>query len=125
MKAKPTPPAEPKRKRGRPPLELDEKVIAGLARIDCTMIEIAAVVGCSVDTLERNYADVIEKNRKDGHASIRRQQYKLAMAGNPTMLIWLGKVQLGQRETVVNEHTGKDGGPIVFADLHRTATEDE
>lgn len=125
MKKPVTKPPATKPKLGRPPLQLDEKIIAGLARIDCTMIEIAAVVGCSVDTLERHFAEVIEKNRKDGHASIRRQQYKLAMAGNPTMLIWLGKVQLGQRETVVNEHTGKDGGPIVFADLHRTATEDE
>lgn len=111
MRKPPAPPPEPKRKRGRPPLELDEKVIAGLARIDCTMIEIAAVVGCSVDTLERNYAEVIEKNRKEGHSSIRRQQYKLAMAGNPTMLIWLGKMQLGQRETVRQEHSGVDGAP--------------
>lgn len=114
-----------KPKIGRPPLEIDEKVVAGLARIDCTMKEIAAVVGCTVQTLENRFLDVIQKNREEGHASIRRQQYKLAMGGNPTMLIWLGKVQLGQRETVVNEHTGKDGGPILFADLHSAAAGDE
>lgn len=32
--------------------------------------------------------------------SLRRAQFELAMKGNPTMLIWLGKQYLGQ-----NEHT--------------------
>lgn len=91
---------------GSPPLDIDPDVVYGLAKIDCTMIEIAAAVGCSVDTLENNYSDVIEKGRRECHRSIRRMQYKSAEEGNVTMQIWLGKVQLGQRETVVNEHTG-------------------
>ena len=97
---------------GRPTLDLDVAQIEELARIDCTMIEIAAAMGCSVDTLENNYSDTIEKGRRDCHRSIRRMQYKSASEGNVTMQIWLGKVQLGQRETTVTEHTGKDGGPI-------------
>jgi hypothetical protein len=37
------------------------------------------------------------------------------MTGNPTMLIWLGKQYLDQKDK--NELTGKDGGPltVVFA----------
>ena len=30
--------------------------------------------------------------------SLRRAQFELAMKGNPTMLIWLGKQYLGQKE---------------------------
>ena len=30
--------------------------------------------------------------------SLRRAQFELAMKGNPTMLIWLGKQYLGQNE---------------------------
>ena len=33
-----------------------------------------------------------------GRTSIRRAQYKAALDGNPTMLIWLGKQLLGQKE---------------------------
>lgn len=102
---------------GAPPLDIDPDQVYELAKIDCTTPEIAAAVGCSEDTLERNFAGMLEKGRRECHRSIRRQQYKLAMDGNPTMLIWLGKVQLGQRETVVNEHTGKDGGPIEVSNL--------
>jgi hypothetical protein len=85
---------------GRKRLELDERQIHALAEIQCTMIEIASVMGCSVDTLERRFADVIKNGRESGKSSLRRMQFKKAMEGNPTMLIWLGKHYLGQKEEV-------------------------
>jgi hypothetical protein len=42
--------------------------------------------------------------------SIRRQQLKLAEAGNATMLIWLGKQVLGQRDKIAQEIKVKDDG---------------
>lgn len=95
---------------GRPKLDIDPAQVEALARIACTTAEIASVIGCSSDTLERRFAAVIEKGRNDGKASVRRMQYKAAMAGNPTMLIWLGKVMLGQKEAI--EHGGIDGAAI-------------
>jgi hypothetical protein len=62
------------------------------------MIEIASVVGCSVDTLEKRFSDLIKKGRESGKASLRRQQWALAQKGDKTMLIWLGKQYLGQRD---------------------------
>ena len=90
---------------GRPRLILDETLIRKLAEIDCTMGEIAACLKCSIDTLERNYAGVINQGREEGKCSLRRAQYKKAMEGNPTMLIWLGKHRLGQKDefTVMSE----------------------
>lgn len=79
---------------------LDERQIKELAEIQCTMGEIASVMGCSVDTLERRYADVIKEGRDKGKSSLRRMQYKKALEGNPTMLIWLGKHYLDQKEAV-------------------------
>ena len=81
-------------------LELDEGQIKKLAEIQCTMAEMASVMGCSVDTLERRYKTVIDDGRNHGKASLRRMQYKKALEGNPSMLIWLGKIYLGQREGV-------------------------
>jgi len=85
-------------KRGRPKLKIDAQQVATLARIQCTMKEIAAVVGCSVKTLERNYVDVIKENQENGKSSLRRAQWKSALGGNVGMMIWLGKQHLGQKE---------------------------
>ncbi len=83
---------------GRPPLEIDESVVEKLASIHCTMEEIASVVGCSVDTLERRFAEVIKVAKDKGKSSLRRYQWEGAQKGNPAMLIWLGKQLLGQKD---------------------------
>lgn len=126
MKAKPMARKDAPKKAGRRPLDIDPAQVEALARIDCTTPEIAAVVGCSEDTLERRFAGNLEKGRREGRASLRRMQYKLAMDGNATMLIWLGKMQLGQRETVRQEHSGVDGAPQkIIVEYADTTTADE
>lgn len=82
---------------GRPLIEIDEHLLGGLARIGCTVEEMASILGCSKDTLERRFAALIEKGRSQMKMSLRRTQLKLAET-NPAMAIWLGKQLLGQRE---------------------------
>lgn len=84
----------------RPRLELDEDQILALAEIQCTYKEMAAVMNCSTDTLKDRYSDLIEKGRENGKSSLRRIQYRKALDGNITMLIWLGKQYLEQKERV-------------------------
>ena len=90
----------------------------------------ALVLGCSPDTLERRFAGVIEKGRADGKSSLKRTQFKVAMGSpavydlegnklqsetlpNPTMLIWLGKIRLGQREVQAHVNvTGMDADDL-------------
>ncbi len=91
---------------GRPTVKIDEGQLEKLAAIDCSFEEMASIVGCSVRTLHRNFDTVIEKGRAHGRASLKRKQFELAMSGNATMLIWLGKVRLGQKERQVVEHSG-------------------
>jgi hypothetical protein len=88
---------------GRPRKKIDEELIKKLARLNCTMIEIGSVVGCSVDTLERRFADIIKTEREIGKSSLRRWQWAAAEKGNTAMLIWLGKQWLGQTDKVQNE----------------------
>lgn len=83
---------------GRPRIELDRDQIMRMASCMCTVEEIAYVMGCSKDTIERNYMDVLEEGRAKGRASLRRKQYEVAMTGDKSMLIWLGKQLLGQSE---------------------------
>lgn len=99
----------------RPFKKLDEDVIKKLAAIHCTMVEIASVCGCSVDTLERNCAELIKKAKDEGKASLRRMQFQAAQSGNNTMLIWLGKQLLDQKDR--NEYSaGQEGFKIIVQD---------
>lgn len=86
---------------GRPfikltPFQLEE--LEKLAAIHCTVEEMATIMGCSKDTLERNYAALIKKGKSAGRASLRRMQYQSAQKGSIPMLIWLGKQLLEQKD---------------------------
>lgn len=91
-----------------------------LCRLQCTEVEIAGWFGISEDTLnrrckekyEQTFAETYKKFSVDGKISLRRLQYKAARKGNATMLVWLGKQALGQRDKLSHEHGGEGGGPI-------------
>lgn len=85
---------------------IDWDLIGQLAKIQCTEEEIAFVLKCSSRTL-RNHAvrtqgctfeDYLEQYRADGRMSLRRKQFEIAMSGDKTLLIWLGKQYLGQSD---------------------------
>ncbi len=101
----------------RPPKKIDPRQVRTLARICCTMEEIGAVVGCSVDTLERRFADIIKSERECGRMSLRRSQWKKALAGHPTMLIWLGKQELGQVDKQAIDLDFRDVASLTDAEL--------
>jgi hypothetical protein len=85
----------------RPKRTLDVRqleTLKALAAIGCTVPEMAQVMGVSKRTLERSYLEKIEAGRLERNVSLRRKQYQLAMQGDKTMLIWLGKQLLGQGE---------------------------
>jgi hypothetical protein len=84
----------------RPKKQIDPKLVQDLAAIGCKTTEIATILGVSVDTLDRRFADEMEKGRSNLRASLRRWQLEAAKKGNVAMLIWLGKQMLGQTEKV-------------------------
>lgn len=98
---------------GRPKKEIDTDQFEKLCYLQCTLAEIASFFECSEDTIEnwckRTYADENDKpmtfsevykiHSAGGKISIRRWQFKMA-EHNPGMAMFLGKVLLGQRETV-------------------------
>jgi len=90
---------------GRPRIEIDIENLRGLAVIHCTQDEIAAVLKISTSTLDRMLADkdgkywcAYKEGLASGKKSLRRAQVAAAMKGNSTMLVWLGKQILGQRD---------------------------
>ena len=109
-----------KRKRaGRPRIEFDLEAVEGLGRIGATAPEMAHILPASQSTIEHRMADrdsdfskAYEKGRSLLNGSLRRKQIQVAMSGNVTMLIWLGKQVLGQTDRAQLEH----GGRVVFVD---------
>ena len=103
----------------RPRKLIDQKQVEELARIGCTEEDMAAVLGVSVDTLQRRkrasaeFRGAIEKGRASLRNSLRRLQVKKALEGNVTMLIWLGKQLLGQSDRQNTELTGPEGMPMI------------
>ena len=99
---------------GRPPFEIDYEAVEKLANLQCTQEEIASYLGCSVDTLTRNekFCGIYKAGLDRGRMSLRRHQWKALEEGNTTMLVWLGKQYLGQRDK--NELTGADGKDLVM-----------
>lgn len=94
---------------GRPKKNLSSKDWASvdyMCMIHCTGEEIAGVLGMDYDTLNRNskefkgmpISEYIKQHQNGGKMSLRRAQWKAAESGNVSMLIWLGKQWLGQRE---------------------------
>jgi hypothetical protein len=98
-------------KAGRPPIELDPQMVQALAERSLTQEDCAAVLGISIDTLQRRYLDAYNEGLQKCKASLRRKQFEMAQAGNVTMLIWLGKNMLGQADK--HELTGADGKPLI------------
>ena len=86
--------------KGRPPVEIDERLVVSLARIGCTWDEIAAVTGISRATLARRCKKIIQDGHEEMRTSLRRWQYLKAKDGNVAMLIWLGKQYLGQKDKI-------------------------
>jgi hypothetical protein len=103
---------EEKRKVGRPKKELDTDMIERLASIFCTNEEISTIVGCHPDTLADNFSEYLKKGRDKGKMSLRRMQWEKAQTGNTTMLIWLGKQMLGQKDKI---ETSENNEPLPWS----------
>ena len=90
---------------GRPKKQIDYELVGKLAMIQCTHTEIAAILGISARTLNRDaeYCRVYEEKKEGGKMSLRRRQWALAENGDKTMLIWLGKQYLGQKDQQATE----------------------
>lgn len=104
--------------RGRPPIEIDLAELESLSECGCTNREIAAHFGCSERLIELRRRDpefraAMERGAAHANISLRQKQLKVALAGDRTMLIWLGKQRLGQSDKVNTEHSvAEDTGPL-------------
>ena len=110
------------KKMGAPKFEIDYPAVKQLASLMCTQEEIATFLGCSTKTLQRDeeFGRIYKDGMANGRMSLRRQQFKVALKGNVTMLIWLSKQFLGQSDKA--EITTFDGDLMIDDKFDEAAT---
>ena len=90
--------------------------IRELASFRCTQAEAAAVLDVTREEFNRHLArhpairEEWDAGLLEGLVMLRQAQFKLAIAGNGIMQIWLGKNCLGQSETPAPETNGRHCG---------------
>lgn len=78
---------------------IDPKEVEKLASIGMKNSEIAEYLDIDDSTLGYNFKQELIKGRHNLKVSLRKAQISLALTGNATMLIWLGKNILGQSDS--------------------------
>jgi hypothetical protein len=92
---------------------LSDGQLEELAAMGLSDEEFSTLLGRSESWTKANCSSPIKRGRARLRQSLRRAQIKSALSGNPTMLIWLGKQYLGQRDR---------GSLDVSAEQHRPLT---
>ena len=96
--------------------------IRRMARRGCVLKDIAAEMGINEQTL---YAPHNRERTKEAYSKgvsecdnrLRAAQVSRALDGNATMLVWLGKVRLGQRDESSVEVVVRDKTNVTFDEL--------
>lgn len=86
---------------------IDPNVVRRLASMGVGEDELAEAFDIPVVQLREAFGHHIRIGRAQGRTALRRKQWQKAMQGNVTMLIHLGKNELGQNDVVDHKHSGK------------------
>jgi len=89
------------RKAGRPPHTYTEDQInqmSQLALSGCQNNTIASIMEIDKDTMLVHFKQLLTKKRCERKYNLRKQQDAAAKKGNPALLIFLGKNELGQAD---------------------------
>ena len=111
--------------------EIEKDDFERLCALQCTRDEICAWFDVTDKTLNgwcrrtygASFSAVFRQKRVPGKVSLSRAQYKTAMAGNPTMLVWLGRNWLGQSEQAASEAQDDDKQDGLSKSLQELAEE--
>jgi|SRR6188768_217523 len=97
------------KKLGRPPVEINWKIVEALLEAGCSGMEIAPYFDISdfqlYRRIEEEYGvpagDFIAQRKHKGNSLLRKKQHDKALEGpgDNSLLIWLGKNRLDQRDT--------------------------
>lgn len=85
-------------KMGRPKRVVDASRIDELASIGMKTTDISVLTGIPETTLTRRFGALFAKRRAEKRTELIQKQWDVALAGDRTMMIWLGKNYAGQTD---------------------------
>lgn len=86
-----------------------------MAMTGSTDKDIAVILGITKEQLVKEGKDALELGRTIRRFLLNQRQFNAGMVGDRTMLVWLGKNDLGQMDRSATELTGAGGGPLEIA----------
>jgi len=99
-----------KKKTGRPPIDFDLAQVEAFGYCKAVYDTMAHYFGCSVETIKNRMEDTdsafylaYKKGNSRLKIALSEAQIQLALSGNATLLIWLGKQYLGQADSPTQE----------------------
>ena len=92
---------------GRNKVVIPEEQVAQLSEYHCTNKEMADFFDVPLQTFMDNFRDIITKHRIITKQRLRKKQLEVALNGDKTMLIWLGKQMLGQSENPISDESSQ------------------
>lgn len=98
---------------GRDKKVVPPKDVERLAQMGCKDSEIAEWFGVDENTLRYNFSVELLKGKLALKQSLRQAQIRLALSGNATMLIFLGKNILGQSDSPMDSEAN---APLPWSD---------
>ena len=101
--------------RGRNRRPIDLETLVKLAKIGCTTDEIGKFFGVDGSTIRKRFPQTISQAKAQSKARLRQAQYDLAVNGDKTMLVWLGKQYLNQGDN--GERNSDENQPLPWSDL--------
>lgn len=92
---------------GREKTKIDWDKVEKYAMAGSNGVQIASALGVHYNTLSLackreqkcDFSEFLRTKREKGNNLLLNKQYELAVKGDRTMLIWLGKIRLNQKET--------------------------
>jgi hypothetical protein len=97
------------------PTDGQRKQVEAMSAYGIPQADIARVLGISVPTLTTYFRDEIDTGATKASAKVAESLFKKATGEGPqavTAAIFWAKTRMGWSERIINEHTGKDGGPV-------------
>lgn len=119
------------KKNGRPAVVINEEVLEGLGKINCTLEEVAAVFKTTKRTIVRRFSGnanlkaVFERGVLVGKTNLRRLQWRHAQMPNSAgvqMTIHLSKHWLGETDKAALELSGRVDSTVEVASARERIT---
>lgn len=98
----------------RPKANIDWNKVDKYLQAQCDGVGIAGLLGIHPNTLYRlceekykiSFSEYSAQKKSEGVELLKAKQYQVAMEGDKTMLVWLGKQYAGQKDKQETEHSG-------------------